>query len=206
VAGTMIDRLHRGYVFSRRVRVLTQHLLPMIPTDAQVLDIGCGDGLLGRQLNAARPDICIRGIDVLIRPNTHIPVARFDGLTIPFSTASFDIALLVDVLHHTEHPLTLLREAARVARHGIVIKDHTRNGLLAGPTLRLMDYVGNAHHGVALPYTYWSRTQWDVAFAKLRLRPTMYLRSLGLYPRPARWILDRSLHFIAKLEHSIGRD
>ena len=41
-----------------------------------------------------------------------------------------------------------------------MIKDHTLNGLFAGPTLRLMDKIGNARHGVALPYNYWPRQKW----------------------------------------------
>ena len=66
-------------------------------------------------------------------------------------------------------PTVLLREAARVARQGVVIKDHTRDGILAGPILRFMDFVGNAHHGVALPYNYWPRRCWIGAFEELGL-------------------------------------
>ena len=57
-------------------------------------------------------------------------------------------------------PRQLLREAVRVARRGLLIKDHTLTGFLAGPTLRLMDRVGNQRHGVALPYNYWTQQQW----------------------------------------------
>ena len=42
-----------------------------------------------------------------------------------------------------------------MAARGIVLKDHTRNGLFSGSTLRFMDWVGNARHGVRLPYNYW---------------------------------------------------
>ena len=46
--------------------------------------------------------------------------------------------MFVDVLLHTLDPMILLREAIRVARQTVVIKDHTLDGLLAGPTLRAM--------------------------------------------------------------------
>ncbi len=49
-------------------------------------------------------------------------------------------------------PARLLAEAKRVSRGGIVIKDHFREGVLADATLRFMDWVGNAQHGVVLPY------------------------------------------------------
>jgi hypothetical protein len=39
--------------------------------------------------------------------------------------------------------MILLREAARVAREAVVIKDHTKNGLAADATLRFMDRIGN---------------------------------------------------------------
>jgi hypothetical protein len=38
-----------------------------------------------------------------------------------------DLIANVDVLHHTTEPMILLREAARVARQVILIKDHPLN-------------------------------------------------------------------------------
>ena len=77
--------------------------------------------------------------------------------------------MLVDVLHQTDDPMNLLREAVRVARQAIVIKDHLLQGAFAYPTLRFMDWVGNARHGVALPYNYWTPAEWHGAFDKLGL-------------------------------------
>jgi SAM-dependent methyltransferase len=102
-----------------------------------------------------------------VRERSHIPVAPFDGQVIPYGDASFDGVMFVDVLHHTQDQIILLREAARVARKVIVIKDHSLNGLFAGPTLRLMDKIGNARHGVALPYNYWPRQKWLNTFEML---------------------------------------
>jgi hypothetical protein len=41
-----------------------------------------------------------------------------------------------------------MREAARVANHSVVIKDHLLEGMFAGPTLHFMDWVGNRGHDV----------------------------------------------------------
>src|SRR5690349_7501457 len=114
-----------------------------MPKDATVLDIGCGDGRLAELLMGRRADVRITGVDVLLRPNLRIPVKHFDGAHLPFDDASFDCALLVDVLHHTDDPLVLLREAQRVARRAIVVKDHTLSGTGARATLAFMDWVGN---------------------------------------------------------------
>jgi SAM-dependent methyltransferase len=195
----LIGKMH-GPVFSRRIEVLTKHIAGILPEDARVLDVGCGDGTIAARLSECLPSIRLHGIDVLVRPETKIPVEAFDGQTIPFLDKSFDFVMFVDVLHHTDDPMVLLTEAVRVARRAIVIKDHLLEGLFAGPTLRLMDYVGNARYEVALPYNYWPRRRWQQAFQELRLKVEDWQEKLGLYPWPAGLIFGRSLHFIALLE------
>jgi len=193
----MIGTLHKKLVFTRRVRVLAQHIADLLPQRARVLDVGCGDGQIDGVILMRRPDVSIEGIDVLVRPQTRIPVRPFDGTSIPFPLASFDVVMFVDVLHHTPDPRVLFREAVRVAPI-VVIKDHFREGLFAQSTLRMMDWVGNAHHGVALPYNYWNRRQWTQAFGELGLLPEREI-SPALYPVPFSWIFGRKLHFIARL-------
>jgi len=107
--------------------------------------------------------------------------------------------MYIDVLHHTEDPLALLREAARVARKAILIKDHLRSGVLAYTTLRFMDWVGNSHHDVALPYNYWTKDAWNKAFFGLELTVERWIPRLQIYPAPWDWLFGRSLHFIAQL-------
>ena len=155
--------------------------------------------MIAALLQAARPDISIQGVDVLARAETRIPVVEFDGESLPYEANSFDVVTLVDVLHHTVDPLILLREAVRVARQDVIIKDHTREGLLAGVTLRFMDRTGNRRHGVELPYNYWRREQWARAFNSIGAEVRDWNQQIHLYWWPASLLFDRSLHFVARL-------
>jgi SAM-dependent methyltransferase len=192
--------LHNGLVYGRRMRLLAEKLAAPLPANARVLDVGCGDGKIDSLIMRVRSDVDIQGIDVLVRPQTHIPVVKFDGAKIPHPDAAFDVVMFVDVLHHCQDPAALLAEAARVSRGLVLIKDHTREGLLAESTLRFMDWFGNAHHGVALPYNYWTLAQWRSCLERLGLKVRDWHSRLDLYPWPATWLFDRSLHFIAGLE------
>ena len=197
-----VEHLHGRHVHTRRVRVLAQHFATLLPDSARVLDIGCGDGLIDQLILERSPTLRIEGIDVLVRPDARIPVKPFDGAAIPHPDASFDATMFVDVLHHTDDPMILLREALRVTvpEGAILIKDHTMNGVLAGATLRFIDRVGNARHGVVLPYNYWTKRRWLDAFDALGLRLETWISRVGLYPFPANMIFGRSLHFVAKLK------
>ena len=196
---TIHRKAHRKAVFGRRIEVLARNIAGFLPKDAHILDIGCGSGTLAKAIMVLRPDVNIEGIDVLVRPGTDIEVTHFDGATIPWPDGHFDLALFVDVLHHTEAPAQLMAEAKRVSRSGIVIKDHFRNGAFANTTLAFMDWVGNAQHGVVLPYNYLSEAEWSRVWSDLSLHVVGIVDRLGLYPRPFSWLFDRRLHFVVRL-------
>jgi len=196
----LLNAVHGRTIFARRVRVLSDALAAMIPRGpASILDIGAGSGALASALMDRRPELVLSGVDVLVRPQPLIPVTSYDGHTLPFADAAFDYALLVDVLHHTDEPAALLREAARVARNGVLIKDHVVHQALDRPTLRMMDWVGNRGHGVVLPYNYLTPAQWRAAEASAGLHRLRSSAVPGLYPPPLSWLFGRGLHFLALL-------
>jgi SAM-dependent methyltransferase len=196
----VLGTIHGSYVHQRRVRVLSTAVADLLPRDAHLLDVGCGDGALSGLIMEKRSDVRIFGLDILIRPNALIPVTGFDGQVLPYADASFDVVMFMDVLHHAADPMILLREATRVARQRILIKDHNRDAFLGESTLRFMDWIGNARHGVALPYNYWTRQRWNDAFLALDLKPTVNRTALSLYPPAVDWIFGRDLHFLSCLE------
>jgi SAM-dependent methyltransferase len=197
-----IETIHERYVKSRRVEVLAEHFAELLPERTSVLDVGCGDGGLAHAILERKPDLSFTGIDPLVREAAAIPVEPFDGEHIPFEDRSFEYVLLADVLHHTDDPLVLMREAARVASEGVLIKDHLMQGLFARTTLRFMDCVGNRRFGVSLPHNYWAPAEWEAAFSELGLTKESWITRLGLYPPWANWWFGRGLHFVARLRVS----
>lgn len=197
---TLIGELHERLVFDRRTIVLARELSALLPPDATVLDVGCGDGTIDRRILEIRPDVSIEGVDVLVRPSTKIAVQPFDGTTLPQPDNSVDVVMFIDVLHHTDDPIVLLREAKRVARQMVLLKDHRMAKPFAYLILRFMDWVGNAHHGVALPYNYWPEAKWRAAFMDLQMPIAHWRPKVDLYAFPASLIFERGLHFIAAVE------
>jgi SAM-dependent methyltransferase len=199
---SMVGFFHQHLVQQRRQERLSQHLAELAggQPGLSVLDVGCGSGQiaanLGRRLNQAQ----IEGVDVLVRPNTYIPVRPFDGQQLPFPDGSFDYVLLVDVLHHTLDPQEVLRECLRVSRRGVWLKDHLCNSAWDRFRLRVLDWVGNWGHGVALPYNYLSGLEWKRVFFELKVTPRRWRQRLGMYPEVFRWLLEGSMNFVTWLE------
>ena len=98
-----------------------------------------------------------------------VPAPRLSGS----SAFGRRAAVRVDVLHHTSDARILLREAARVSRCYIEIKDHLREGPFAKATLQAMDWIGNYGHDVVLPYNYLSEQEWREHFQDTNLSPEM---------------------------------
>ena len=192
--------LHGKLIFGRRVQALAENIAEMIPSGVStLLDVGCGDGTLARSIMDRRPQLRATGVEIRARPTTAIPVQEFDGRTLPYADRSYEVVMLVDVLHHAEDSLLLLREAARVAAREVVIKDHLTGTWLSHERLRLMDWVGNIGHGVPLRYAYWSPDEWQKAFAQAGLQEVDRRERLGVYAPALRWLFEGRLHFISRL-------
>ncbi|MGL4238038.1 class I SAM-dependent methyltransferase [Tabrizicola sp.] len=196
---SLLGRVHERLIFNRRVAVLVKRSGALVPSGSSMLDVGTGDGQIAKMIAAEQQGTSVRGIDIMLRVKTHIPVELFDGLVIPVGDKGVDVVTFVDVLHHTDDPGVLIAEAARACKDCVIIKDHLSETALDRFTLRLMDWVGNAPHGVVLPYNYGSRADWDRWFAKAGLRIETFQTDIPLYGFPLNLIFGRKLHFVARL-------
>ena len=188
-------RAHRKIVMGRRVRQISKNITELIPDDVvSVLDVGAGTGEMAQAVNNLRPELTFSGVDVYIRPKTFIPIVEYDGYRLPFDDASFDAVMTVDVLHHCNDPVSLLKECARVSNRWVLIKDHVSDSVYDEKILKFMDWVGNRSHGVVLPYNYLSSSDWNSAFEKVGLESVKKVKELNLYPMPFDIIFGGSLH------------
>ena len=197
---------HKKMIYSRRMDRLSSLLADRIKglgNDpggcASVLDLGCGDGKIDSLIMEKLPSVQIEGIDVLVRDETYINVSRYDGENIPFTDGSYDAVMAVDVLHHTDSPEKIFKEICRVSDRYVIIKDHVCTGLMSYIKLRVMDYVGNAHYHVRLPYKYLTDEQWRHMYSEHELELLRIDTDLHLYKGLFHMLFDQKLHFIAIL-------
>ncbi len=188
--------VHGNWIHLRRVRVLAERIASMLPDEARVLDVGCGDGRLAAAIMKLRPDVTVTGTDVLVRGETSIDVVPFDGFHLPFADGSFTVCLMVDVLHHADDQDLLMNEVCRVSNQFVIVKDHFCHGIAARKTLEWMDNVGNRRHGVAIPGNYLTPQQWESLIERHGLIVDQRIERIGLYAFPLNLLFERGLHFI----------
>ena len=122
-----IERWSSSMRYTREIEALLRRL--DLPSDADLLDVGCGTGTAMRF--AARSGLRVVGIDISAvweRRCSVRPVVRADAARLPFSFASFDGVLLFHVLAHFIAPEICLSNIHRVLRRGGRLAISTPNG------------------------------------------------------------------------------
>lgn len=93
------------------------------PPGTRVLEVGAGNGFQASLLAANGCDVT--AVDIAAKsgtPLSYYPVTAYDGITLPFASASFDVVYSSHVLAHVVALAPLLDEMKRVARRdGILI-------------------------------------------------------------------------------------
>jgi 2-polyprenyl-6-hydroxyphenyl methylase/3-demethylubiquinone-9 3-methyltransferase len=101
---------------------------------AQVLDIGCGGGLLSNHL--AEEGFSVTGLDQsadslraarTMDRSGQVHYVEGSAYELPFAGETFDACTCMDVLEHVDDPEQVVHEASRVLRPGGVFLFHTFN-------------------------------------------------------------------------------
>ncbi len=175
-------------------------LLPVTP--ASVLDIGAGDGAFSAMLAERMPNLTVHAIDVMKREAEYMPVEIYDGGRIPHNDGSFDYALLMNCLHHTNDAASLLGEALRVSRKGVIIKDHYANTMLDKFILTAMEYANpNSRMLMSMPLNFYSKKQWQSLFADMNVVCDEVMEDFPSYSAFWDIFFGRNMHFIARCRY-----
>lgn len=199
ILGSIMSAAHAP-IYRSRLRVLTGAIGAHLQPGDSVLDVGCGNGTLGKALLDA-PDaaegVTVRGLERVVRGGEPIEVLGYDGVTIPLGDDSVDVVIVADVLHHEEEPDRLMAECVRVARRLVVVKDHQIKGVLGASRVKLMDWAANAPYGVPCLFRYNTPGEW----AAFRERHGLGLEAehdgMRLYPPVVDQIFGGGLQYMA---------
>lgn len=118
-AETYERRRHFGY--HAMVDEMETELVRPRAAEAELLEIGCGTGLILQRLSR----YCRRAVGVDLSPGMlelarkrGLDVVEGDATALPFGDESFDVVVSFKVLPHVQDLSTALSEAARVTRPG----------------------------------------------------------------------------------------
>lgn len=149
---------------------LARYITSLCENNSKILDVGCDDGSVAKNIMDSNSSLKIIGIDIQSNSPSKIPRKMYNGKKIPYPSNSFDIVLVIDVLHHTKNILPLLKEIKRVSKKYIIIKDHMVYSKFSKGLISFTDYISNAPYGIKCPFNFPSPQRWNYYFNKLNLR------------------------------------
>ena len=207
---------HQKVSHNKRVELIANELSHAVQavtnSDAEYkcVDIGCGDMAIAELISAKLENTQWKCLDLYHVPEDRLEEDRwrkyqqFDGKVIPFENKRFDIAFLIDVLHHSENVHLLLEEAKRVSDL-IVIKEHYEYGFFSRSVLKAMDLYGNWAYGIKVPGKYFSRASFEGLCNELDLQIVSQKVGIDLYGHlpVLNKILNSKWQFIAVLRSAI---
>jgi len=133
----------------------------------RILDIGCGGCHIAKQLKEKGYTVVPLDIKNESSFKEIVPII-YDGKKIPFEDNSFDVALLLTVLHHIRDPIMILGEAKRVSRRIVIIED-LYDGWFQKYLTFAMDSILNTEF-FGHPHSNKTQTEWEAIFRALDLR------------------------------------
>lgn len=154
-----------GIGLDRRAEAMVSLIKEFIPSRSRVLDIGGGWGFYVEPLRQARNcDVTI--LDVVNPGFRKAPVVLYEGEKMPFPDRSFDISLLVTMLHHVPYPEKVLLEAKRVTRQAVIVVEDLYRTVAGRWWTVLRDQVYNLEF-FGHPCQFRKKDEWSRCFRDL---------------------------------------
>lgn len=152
-----------------RSKAVINNVLPSL-TGPKVIDIGAGSCHIAKML-ASKFKLDVTAVDVVDHNITDFALNIYDGKKLPYADKSFDVGLLIFVLHHAPDASKLIEESSRVSKRLIIVEDLPGNRIEIAVWKRL-DYLFNhaQHSDIDVAHKTMSISEWKDLFNKKGLK------------------------------------
>ena len=147
----------------RKLRRLQKHLKFL----DQHIEIGSGTGSVLSEMR--KQNYYVDGLDFADNSfHEDLKPSVYNGHKMPFGNAAYDTALLLTVLHYTDDPEAVLREAGRIAKRIVVIENVYDRRVMEWLTkafcsLMNFEFIGHPHNNR-------THAEWIETFEKMGLK------------------------------------
>ena len=162
-------------IIQKRTEKIVNVFENFIQEGEKILDIGAGGGWIGKEIQK-RKNAEVTLTDITdFNQTSDLKFVLYDGEKISFPDNSFDVSLLVFVLHHCKNPLRILEEAKRVARKKIIIIEDVPTSLINRIFLYFWDVIVGLPSlikppGEEIAFHFKTIPQWQKVFNELDLK------------------------------------
>ncbi|MFA5714788.1 MAG: class I SAM-dependent methyltransferase [Candidatus Paceibacterota bacterium] len=157
-------------LYEKAGREMCRDCKDFIPSDSQILDVGCGSGIISKEFERFFNSEVL-GIDIIDNRVLPIPFKLFRGDDLSFAKDDiYDAVLINFVLHHCKNPIELLKESKRVTKGAVILYENLPEGLLS----KLFCFF----HGISFAYlfqknsnrgNFYTNKEWEKIFEDLKL-------------------------------------
>lgn len=177
-------------------RKVSKHLVSLCKDGSNILDVGCGDGEIGKIMMDINPTLEIEGVDIKdYGAKSLIKKTYYNGQKLPFPDKSFDIVIAVDVLHHTQCIPVHLKEIRRVSKRYVILKDHKTYGFWSHLLISFTDYITNVPFGIYCAFNFPTWNEWLGYFDILGFKVDRDMKGIDFG-----FGIDDTYNFIARLK------
>ncbi|NMC60940.1 MAG: methyltransferase domain-containing protein [Candidatus Methanofastidiosa archaeon] len=133
-----------------------------------ILDIGCGSCNIVEVLNENKYNVIPVDIKNLSFIEEIKPII-YDGKSMPFRDKTFDMSIILTVLHHTNQQNQVLKEAMRVTRKKILIIEDIYNNKIDKFITQVLDSIINLEIR-GHPHSNRTDSEWKEYFKSFNLK------------------------------------
>jgi ubiquinone/menaquinone biosynthesis C-methylase UbiE len=136
---------------------------------SKILDLGCGSAIIAKTFrDFFKADVL--GVDIADRRIFPIRFKLIDGENLPFVANNFDTVLITYVLHHSQKPIQLLKEAKRVVKDKIIIYEDLPEGDVSEFFCKIHGGLFDIFFQKEIKSTFKTEKEWLRIFQELNLK------------------------------------